>query len=191
MSDPGSLSFWTGQLAGGLSRLAFASALVHSDEYDRLVIALAYSKYLGRAPDPAASDFWTAQMRQGLTDQGLQADLIGSAEYYARAGGTDTSWIDRMYSDLLGRPADAAGEAYWNGKIQTGVSRDAIAVSIGNGAEAGQQTIVSDYTRYLGRSPASSDINYWLNQFAAGATNEDVIAGFVASDEYFARAGGI
>jgi hypothetical protein len=189
--DPGSLSFWTGQLAGGLSRLAFASALLHSDEYDRLVIASAYSKYLGRSPDPAASDFWTAQMRRGLTDQGLEADLIGSAEYYARAGGTDTSWIDRMYSDLLGRPADAAGEAYWSGKLQSGVSRDAIAFSIANGAEADQQTIVSDYTRYLGRSPASSDINYWLNQLSAGATNEDVIASFVASDEYFARAGGI
>lgn len=185
-ADAGSLNFWAGQLAGGLSRAAFASALAHSDEYDRLFVTSAYAKYLGRQPDAAGLGFWLGQMQSGVSDQRLEAALIGSPEYYARAGGSDTLWIDAVYRDLLGRPADSPDATYWTGQLQSGVSRTTVAYLIASGAEGEQQVIVADYLRYLRRSPGPAEINYWQAQFAAGVTAEDLIATFVASDEYFA-----
>jgi hypothetical protein len=34
-------------------------------------------------------------------------------------------------------------------------------------------------------------LQYWLQQFAAGATNEDVIAGFTGSAEYYKDKAGV
>jgi hypothetical protein len=33
--------------------------------------------------------------------------------------------------------------------------------------------------------PDTQGIDFWVNQFANGLSNEDLIAGFVASGEYF------
>ncbi|HQU45447.1 MAG: hypothetical protein B7Z73_00935, partial [Planctomycetia bacterium 21-64-5] len=101
------LQSWSGQLDGGLDREVFVNAIDHSDEYFATIIEPAYEQYLGRAADAAGIDYWTSLMRQGLTDQQLEADFIGSEEFYDKAGGTDLDWVDAMYQDLLGRPADA------------------------------------------------------------------------------------
>ncbi len=46
--------------------------------------------------------------------------------------------------------------------------------------------VAADYERYLGRSAASFEVAIWVNQFESGAlTNEQVVAGFVGSVEYF------
>ena len=42
--------------------------------------------------------------------------------------------------------------------------------------------------RYLGRSAADSEVEYWVDQFVHhGQTNEDLVSGFVSADEYFQR----
>jgi hypothetical protein len=40
---------------------------------------------------------------------------------------------------------------------------------------------------YLGRAANTDGSAYWLGQFAAGKTNEDVVAGFTGSAEYYKR----
>jgi hypothetical protein len=44
----------------------------------------------------------------------------------------------------------------------------------------------ADYSDNLGRTGSSAEIAGWVAAFEAGLTNEDLIAAFVASDEYFA-----
>lgn len=188
-ADDAALAYWSGQLAGGLSRAAFANTLTHSGEYYQRFVAATYSKYLGRSPDAGGLAFWASQMQQGLSDATLEADLIGSAEYFARAGGTDRAWVDALYHDVLGRAADQQGESYWIAQLQSGVSRTTAAYRLLTSAEHEAQIITADYQHYLGRLPAASEVNYWIGQFESGATNEDLIAGFIASDEYVARAG--
>jgi hypothetical protein len=130
--------------------------------------------------------FWVAQMRDhGLTDERLEAGFIGSAEYFAHAGGTNVAWVDRMYMDLLGRSADAAGEAYWVAQLQAGVQRADVAYGFAASLERERQHVAFDYSHYLGRLPDPQGIDYWVLQFALGQTNENLIAGFLASDEYF------
>lgn len=185
-ADPDGLAFWTNQLAHGTPRGSVAFALVHSDEYYRnIIITPAYVNYLGRQPDPTGLAFWVDQMQHhGVTDEELEANLIGSLEFFNAHGGTNSSWVDALYTVFLGRPADPAGKAFWLEKLAEGETRFEIALSFSTSIERERQRITDDYTHYLGRTPDEAGINYWLGQFQLGVTNEDIITGFVASDEY-------
>ena len=43
----------------------------------------------------------------------------------------------------------------------------------------------ADYQQYLGRSASATEVSYWVNVFLTGGSNEQIIAGFVASPEYY------
>ena len=60
-----------------------------------------------------------------------------------------------------------------------------MALGIAGSQENNTNLINDDYLHYLGRAADSGGLTYWLQQFAAGATNEDVIAGFTGSAEYY------
>jgi hypothetical protein len=60
-----------------------------------------------------------------------------------------------------------------------------VAVKIANSTENNTQLIDADYEHYLGRAADPDGLAYWLQQFANGQTNEDVIAGFTGSQEYY------
>ncbi|HVX15362.1 MAG TPA: DUF4214 domain-containing protein [Pirellulales bacterium] len=185
--DADGLAYWTNQLDSGTSVSAVAQAIATSAEYyANFVIKPAYLNLLGRAADDAGIAYWTGQMRNGLTDQELEAGFVASAEFYASAGGTDAAWVSAIYRLLLGRTADGDGLTYWTGQLSAGVSRLAIAERIANSSENDSQLITADYEHYLGRAPDSDGLTYWLGQFTAGKTNEDIIAGFTGSEEFFA-----
>ena len=37
----------------------------------------------------------------------------------------------------------------------------------------------------LGRKAGQSEVAFWVGQYHQGKTNEDIVTGFLASDEYF------
>ncbi|MGH7135153.1 MAG: DUF4214 domain-containing protein, partial [Pirellulales bacterium] len=175
-----------GQVNSGTSLGQIAYDFVHSPEYYATnVIAPAYLNLLGRAADAGGLAYWVQQMQNGLTDQQLEAGFIASDEFYANAGGTNLAWVDAVYQKLLGRPADPGGQSYWQGQLASGVSRGEVALLIANSAENDSQLISADYEKFLGRAPDPSGLSYWLQQFKNGATNEDVVAGFTGSPEYY------
>lgn len=177
------------QLDAGTPRSSVVSVIDHSAEYfGNIIVTPAYQQFLGRAPDAAGLSYWVSLMQfNGLTDEQLEANFIASDEFYAHAGGTNVAWVDAMYVDLLGRPPDAQGEAYWVQQLALGVSRYTVAYGFAASLEREQQRITDDYMHYLGRQPDAQGLNYWLNLFAAGATNEDLITGIVSSNEYYAE----
>jgi hypothetical protein len=170
-----------------MSQADFAHALVHSDQYyEDVIITPAYQTYLGRAPDAGGLAFWTRQMEAGLTDEELEAGFIGSDEFFmTQGGGTNSGWVDALYQKLLGRPADAAGKAFWLAQLAAGESRAQVALGFTTSVEREQQRVTVDYETFLGRQPDAAGLEFWVSQFAHGLTNEDVVAGFVGSDEYF------
>ena len=68
-----------------------------------------------------------------------------------------------------------------------GAKRSDVAYGFAASLERERQRVADDYMHYLGRLPDQQGIDYWVNQFAHGLTNEDVITGFVASDEYYQK----
>jgi uncharacterized repeat protein (TIGR03803 family) len=185
--DSTGLAYWSARLTSGEPRTIIANLLTHSAEYFGTVIQPAYQKFLGRTPDAAGLAFWIGRMQAGLTDEQLEAGFIASPEYYAHNGSTDKGWIDGTYQDLLGRPADAAGEAYWIAQAAA-QSRFSVALGFAVSTERERQHVTADYQKYLGRTPDSGGLDYWTDQFINhGQTNEDLITGFLASDEYLRR----
>jgi uncharacterized protein (TIGR03118 family) len=186
--DAAGLLYWSRQLDAGAPRDVVAGQLTHSAEYySNIIIQPAYEKYLGRAADASGLAFWVAQMQQGLTDEELEAGFIGSDEFFNHAGGTDKLWVDALYVDLLGRLPDAQGEAYWVAKLVAGASRASVAFGFTDSAEREAERITADYLQFLDRLPSPTEVDAWLNEFEQGVTNEDVITGFAASDEYYRR----
>jgi V8-like Glu-specific endopeptidase len=165
---------------------AVANALTHSAESFAAFVTAAYQRYLGRTPDAPGLATWVAALQAGLTDEHLEAAFIGSPEYIADHGGPGEGWVRGMYRNLLGRDADSQGVAFWLGALAHGTTPAAIAYGFAASAEREAQRITADYQRYLGRAPESAVVvDGWVRAFLAGANNEDVIAGFVGSAEYF------
>lgn len=184
--DEGGLNYWTAQIDSGAPRQPLIHLIDHSEEYFETIINPAYAQFLGRQPDSGGLAYWVSRMQQGLTDEQLEAGFIGSPEYYQHSGGTDKSWVDAMYTNLLGRLPDPGGEAYWVNQLAHGASREAVSYGFAASTEREKQRIGADYQKYLGRQADPGGLAYWLDQFVNhGQTNEDVITGFVASDEYF------
>jgi hypothetical protein len=189
--DAVGLTYWSTQLDQGAPRSSVAQQITHSAEYFAIVIRAAYRKFLGRAADDAGLAYWINRMQNGLTDQQLEAGFIGSAEYYTHSGGTNQLWIEAMYHDLLGRSPDAAGEIYWLQKLAAGADRATVAYGFAASTEREGQLVQQDYLTFLHRTASQSEVAYWVNAFTQGLTNEDIITGFVSSEEYFrAHSGG-
>jgi uncharacterized repeat protein (TIGR01451 family) len=187
-ADAAAIAYFGNALASGsMTRLAFTTSLTHSNEYYDDVIERAYEHYLGRQADAAGLQIWQQSLQAGLTDEELEAGFIGSPEYYQHSGGTDQSWVDHMYFDLLGRAPDAQGEAYWVAALAAGESRSAVALGFAASGEREAITVQNDYETYLGRTAGDSEIAGWVQDFEHGLRNEGVVAGFAASDEYFAQ----
>lgn len=183
--DSGGLAFWVNALQNGLPRSNLSNLLTTSDEYLTDRIQKAYNDFLARSPDSAGLAFWLNQMKHGLTDEQLEAGFIGSPEFYEHGGGSDRSWVNEMYFDLLGRAPDAAGEAFWVNGLAHGADRAGVAAGFAASAEREGIAVQGDYRTYLGRSASQVEIDSWVQAFQGGMTNEAVVAGFVASPEYF------
>jgi hypothetical protein len=78
-----------------------------------------------------------------------------------------------------------ASGAFWDGQLAAGQTRNQVAQTIADSQENDTQLINDDYFHYLGRAADAGGLDYWLGQFADGKTNEDVIAGFTGSAEYY------
>jgi hypothetical protein len=56
---------------------------------------------------------------------------------------------------------------------------------LGNGVPDGPMLVRSvDYANYLHRAASASDLMYWEGQFQQGASDQQVIANFLGSQEY-------
>lgn len=184
--DADGLKYWTGLLDNGVAIGSVAEAIAHSPEYyANFVVKPDFSHLLGRAASAADVSFWTAQMTAGLTDRQLEANLVASDEFFTKAGGANADWLDAVYQAVLGRAAGSGDAKYWLGQLSGGASRLTVAKFIADSAENDAQLIKNDYFQYLGRAADDAGLAYWIEQLSAGQTNEDIIANFTASAEYY------
>lgn len=157
-AETAGLDFHLGQIAAGgsKSRHVMAYGLLFSAEGSRQEVARAYDDLLHRTPDPAGADYWTNHLGgRGVLD--LRVLLIAADEYHLQAGGSDTTWLNRVYADVLGRSPDAAGRAYWLGLGDLGVARASIAGAIYRSDEALGQRVDAYYLDVLNRAPSSAE----------------------------------
>ncbi len=101
------------------------------------------------------------------------------------------SYVDHLYLDLLGRPADPAGESFFTKALaQNQLDRMQVAARLIASNEYHSHEVVQVYETYLRRQPDAAGLSYWTEQLDSGDNRSQLEAGILASDEYFRRQGG-
>lgn len=136
---------------------------------------------------------------------GSQTFLIAFANatsyqwYKGNAGDTSTPlsglapsndrWINQVYVDLLGRPANAAEITAGESLLGGGGTRTTATMGVLLSTEYRQRLLTDIFSTFLRRAPSAPEISFWLPAFTAGLTDEQIEAQIVASPEYFALGG--
>jgi hypothetical protein len=169
--------------------VAIANGFTHSKEHYIQLITADYLTYVKRSPTQAEiNNYWLPNLLGGamFTDEQVEAQFIGSPEYINDHGGAGAGWVNGMYQDLLHRTPSQTEVNYWLTQLGNGVTTYTVALGFAASLERETTRVQSDYRTYLGRSASGTEVSYWVNQFANNSqTNEDLVAGFVGSTEYF------
>jgi photosystem II stability/assembly factor-like uncharacterized protein len=184
--DTAGLAFFTPELQSGMSRRTVVQQLTHSTEYFTDVVQQLYQQYLGRPADPVGLNIFVSQLQAGVTDAQVTTSLVSSPEFYANSGGSSKRFVDALYAQVLGRPADAGGESFWLQQLSSGLSLNTVARAFVTSVEGQAQVVQGIYHRFLGRPAAGVEVGPLVTALGQGLSDEDLIAALLASDEYIA-----
>ena len=102
-----------------------------------------YSAYFLRSPDAVGFSFWVDQFSTG--QQGLESmsEFFSSSDEF-RALYDDLSnaeFVDLVYRNVLGRPAEPEGRAFWIGQLESGaLTRGTVMINFSESEEYVQRT---------------------------------------------------
>jgi hypothetical protein len=160
-------------------------------------VARLYQGLLDRAPDAAGLKAWTALVDDSNVPLSVVANAFASSpEFIQKCGSlSDTAFIDQLYENALGRPAEATGVQAWDSSLTSGISRGQVAVDIAESTEAqasslstaGDNNNAEVYRLYetaLGRAPDPAGGAYWSSVLANGASVTQVAQNFIGSGEF-------
>jgi len=104
-------------------------------------LAELYTTFFNRAPDAAGLTYWVNEISTGKLSLSQVAKnwTTQQAEGLASLPSTltNTQFIEKIYTNILGRTADTGGSTYWLNQLNSGaVTRDTFALSVINGAKA-------------------------------------------------------
>lgn len=82
-----------------------------------------YKAAFDRAPDDEGMGYWLSQVDAGrniVTD--IAAGFVRAPEFVAKYGTNPTNafYVDQLYLNVLGRPGESGGVAYWNAELNAG-----------------------------------------------------------------------
>lgn len=204
------------ELTRGVGRGALALEIMNTAEYRRVVVDDLFHKYLHRALTAAdiTGDIDSYINAGSVTRETVAVDIVASNEYFMnRGGGTSDGYVNALIQDSLGRSATLMERQLFSG-LPFNSDRSAFANAIFTGGLAGifapfglhdqylRAVVRGYYEQFLGREPdpcnpndPNCGPNMWvaaLQNVAPGQTVESnydqVIAGFLGSQEYFNRA---
>jgi hypothetical protein len=105
-------------------------------------------------------------------------------------GTASQSFVAQSYLDLLRRPVDSGGLAFWSKLIDTGTSRTDVVLGIENSDEYRTIQVNDSYRRYLHRNADPVGLNAFTGLLKAGGTLDQLASILIGSDEYFQSRGG-
>jgi hypothetical protein len=186
-AEPAALSFGAGLLDAGVSREVVARGVYDSAEHRGIQVDEYYQHYLHRAADPQGRAAGLSALLAGVSETALQAGFLASPEYMQQHAGP-AAFVNGVYTDVLGRAADAVGLVHWANVAASPGGPGAVALAILNSTEADVDLIWHDYEESLGRGPDAASANTWLAILARHlASPEQLEVALLTSNEFFAR----
>ncbi len=184
MASSGEISVWVAAMSGGASRQVIANAFLASDEYRAGQINNLYQTHLNRPVDAGGLSAWLAAMNAGLSTTGILERLLASDEYL-RGAGSETSFVSKLYIEVLGRTGSVGEVGFWRAAMFNGLSRQDVANRFLSSTEYRTTQINAMYLDLLGRPVDAGGLAAWLAALGAGASLDGVRGALLASDEYF------
>jgi len=91
-----------------------------------------YQAAFDRTPDKGGLGYWIARYDAGMSLEDIGSEFISSREFAERYGSntSDAIFIDTLYQNILDRPGDTEGVAYWLQEAQSG-SRSRAEILVG------------------------------------------------------------
>jgi hypothetical protein len=124
----------------GIERLKFSDNILaldvdgHAGQAYRL-----YQAAFDRTPDTPGLSYWVNNLDHGVTLSAAAASFIVSNEFKAAYGDpavmSSSTFLDTLYQNILGRPPDPAGKAYWQGELDYGLAREYVLASFSESVE--------------------------------------------------------
>ena len=129
---------------------SLAGSLLSSTEYYLLVVNNVYQTILRRAPDSAGGAASLDYLQHGGPILGLVDSLMNSAEYNALFS-SDSSFVQAIYGDILGRLATPAEISNGVAAIQGGTTRSNLIAYLLTCDESNQRIVFGAYGEILAR----------------------------------------
>ena len=139
-ADPGGFSYWTGLLSTGSTRADVLEGFSNAPEYinnnsratqlaqgifdpDETAASIGrlYKAGLGRDADAGGLVYWIGQLNGGGTLDQIADGFLGSTEFQSRYPNQSVeNYVDTLYQNVLGRPGDPGGRAFWIDELNSG-----------------------------------------------------------------------
>ncbi|WP_421120788.1 DUF4214 domain-containing protein [Aquihabitans daechungensis] len=154
-----------------------------------------YSAYFLRTPDTNGLNYWLNRRRSGWTLSRISDNFAASSEFKRRYGSlSNTNYVKLVYQNVLNRPPDSDGLAYWKGQLDAKKkSRGQVMLNFSDSNEyknkrATYVDAVSLYLQFLGRSPTGTQLSDLQAQLA-GSSVAAVTRELIHAPSFDARAG--
>jgi hypothetical protein len=165
-----------------------AQAIVATPEFRSIVVGSYYDIFLGR---PVTSPELTACLNAitaGWLFEWVEMVVLGSDEFYALHGSTPGSYVDALYTGVLGLTPDAAGHNFWVNQLTSGArDRYSVALAFVTSTVAHWDEVYFGYEWLLRRAPSPAELTSWGAQLDGGMRQETFFANLVGSDEYWSK----
>lgn len=189
----GQLNAWAEDVGDTGEVTDFVDHLVGRFEHrNRAPVARLYLAAFGRAPEPAGLAYWAGRLDEGTaTLRSISTFFASSAEFKATYGNTtNAAFVTLVYQNVLDRAPDAAGLAYWKGRLDAGtITRGALMVGFSESSEgkahrAGEVAVIDVWTAVLDEQPSMAEVDRHAGHVDAGGTAGDIAVMLFATDAY-------
>ncbi len=195
--DAGGITFHTQNIvSGATTRPQVIESFLAAPEFQNglpQVVRLYYS-FFNRMPDFGGLMFHAAAYRSGAPLEGIAQNFSLSPEFTDRYGAlNDEQYVDLVYQNVLGRPADPGGRQYYLERLGDGrLTRGQMMVGFSESPEfqqlvADEVYVIAVYAGMLRRAPEPAGLDFYVNLIENGLPRNAIIDGFLGAPEYRAR----
>jgi hypothetical protein len=185
-ADPGAAG-WVSLLNRGVSPAAVIQGIENSAEYRTNEVKSLYRHYLQREADAAGLQLFVNFLQHGGTVQQVAQALISSQEYFVLHGGTNYTFVEALYEDVLDRRAGKYGLDVLSQTLAGSGSRAAAAGMVLSSQEYTSNLVESYYQEYLGRAIDPSGVNAFEPLLQRGVSEDVVLSLILGSQEAYAK----
>ena len=112
---------------------------------------------------------------------------IDNIHVTAANGIHEHNFVDRMYTRVLGRAADAGGVDYWFNRMLGGSSKLEVIKAFVDTNEYYRRYATGIYSDFLNRAPDPGGLDYWVGRMRNGLSMVALISNFAYSSEYLGQ----